>query len=74
MDPLTIVKDEVECLSQVQTDSEPPIDLSYENEYSALVQRWIKCEYFYSYIDRGFFAENHLHQFISPEARMTLEE
>jgi len=29
--------------------------LSFGNKYSSLVNRWFKCEYFYSWIDRPYF-------------------
>jgi len=77
MDPFALVRDEGDIyqgIGQVKS----PAALSLTSKYSNNVIRWIKCEYFYSWIDRPYFLNNDFKALLSKldlsQARLTTYE
>ena len=55
MDPYLIIKDESEML---KTPNQLSLSSLQQPQYSKLVEKWCRFEYFYSGVDRWFFSHN----------------
>lgn len=55
MDPYLIIKDESEML---KAPNQLAISAFTQPQYSKLVEKWCRFEYFYSSVDRWFFTHN----------------
>ena len=74
MDPCLAIKDEIEFLQLPVSEGPQPTALEIVEPFSRLVLRWVKCEYFYSWIDRGFFEENPLQDLIPDGVQLSKAE
>ena len=74
MNPYCLINDEAESY-QLLKQQQPP---SANQKYSRLVTRWVKCEYFYSWIDRPYFLSNDFKQLLTQieleNAKLTSQE
>lgn len=62
MNPYIMVQDDQDTGAQLSKNiPNPPSSV----EYSKLVTRWMRCEYFYSWIDRPYYLSNDFKQLLT---------
>lgn len=56
-DPYSLIQDEAHAYIQPKPSAYQ--SFGFSNRFSKAVNRWFKCEHFYSWIDRPYFQSSH---------------